>query len=52
MCEESILESNDVISRLHAGDALANRLDDTGALVPEDNGECALGVLAGERVGI
>lgn len=39
-----------MISRLHIGDTLANRLNDTGALVPEDDGEGTLGVLSGECV--
>lgn len=50
-CEsESSLEGNDMLARLDAGDALTDGLDDAGALVSEDDGECALGVLAGERV--
>lgn len=40
------LESNDVITRLHGCDALANRLDDTGSLVSQDDGESTLWVLA------
>lgn len=39
-----------MVTGLHVGDALAHRLDDAGALVPQDDGERALGVLAGERV--
>jgi hypothetical protein len=46
----NVLESHDVVSRLHVRDALANRLNDTSALVPENNGEGTLGVLSGERV--
>lgn len=49
---ESSLEGNDMVTRLDAGDALAHGLDDAGALMSEDDGECALGVLAGERVPI
>lgn len=48
----NILKSDDVISRLDRSHALANRLDDTGALVSQDDGESTLGVLAGEGVGI
>ena len=44
------LECDDMGTGLHVGDALAHRLDDAGALVPQDDGERALGVLAGERV--
>jgi hypothetical protein len=47
-----VLESNNVVARLHVCDALADGLDDSSALVPEDNGECTLGVLSGECVGI
>jgi hypothetical protein len=47
-----ILESDDIVANLHVGNALTNRLNDTGALVTEDNGECALGVLSGQCVGI
>lgn len=41
-----------MVARLHARDTLADGLDDAGSLVPEDDGECALGVFAGEGVGI
>lgn len=47
-----LLESDDVLARLHVCDTLTNRLDDTGALVSQDDGERTLGVLAGEGVGI
>lgn len=46
------VQRDDVVADLHVGDALADGLDDTGALVSEDDGEGTLGVLAGERVGI
>lgn len=46
------VEGDDVVAGLHVGDALADGLDDAGALVAEDDGEGALGVLAGEGVGI
>lgn len=41
-----------MVAGLDVRDALANGLDDTGALVAEDDGECTLRVLAGQRVGI
>lgn len=47
-----ILEADDGVAGLDVGDALTNRLDDAGALVSEDNGESALGILARERVGV
>lgn len=47
-----ILESNDVVARLHVGDTLADGFDDTSALMTKNNGECAFGVLARECVGI
>lgn len=39
------LQGDDVVTRFHAGDALAYRFDNTGALVPEDDGESPLGVV-------
>lgn len=39
-----------MVTRLYIGDALADGLDDTGALVAENDGEGTLGVLAGEGV--
>lgn len=47
-----LLESNDVITRLHVGDALTNRLNNTGTLVSQDDGEGTFWVLAGQCVGI
>jgi hypothetical protein len=41
-----------VVAGLYVCDALTNGLDDTSTLVPEDDGESTLGVLAGECVGI
>ena len=41
-----------MVSGLDVGYALADRLDNAGALVSQDHGEGALGVLAGEGVGI
>jgi hypothetical protein len=50
--EGNLLQRDNVVTGLHVCDALADRLDDAGALVTEDNGESTLGVLAGESVGI
>lgn len=47
-----LLKCNDVVTRLHVGDALSHRLDDAGTFVTQDNGEGSLGVLAGQRVRI
>ena len=41
-----------MVADLNVCDALTDRLDDTGTLVPENNGESTLGVFAGESVGI
>ena len=49
---QSVLKSNDVVAGLHGGDALADRLDDTGTLMTEDDGESTFGVLSGEGVGV
>ena len=46
------IESDDMVAGLHVGDTLADGLDDTGTLVSENDGESALGILAGEGVGI
>ena len=46
------VQSNDMVARLDVGDALTDRLDNTGTLVSENNGEGTLGVLARERVGV
>jgi hypothetical protein len=51
-CGGGILECDDIVANLYVCNALADRLNDTGTLVTEDNGECALGVLSGECVGI
>ena len=48
----ALLEADNRVAGLHVGDALADRLDDAGTLVSEDNGESALGILAGESVRI
>lgn len=39
-----------MVAGLDVGDALADGLDDTSTLVSEDDGESALGILAGEGV--
>lgn len=41
-----------MVARLYVCDALTNRLDDSGTLVTEDNGESTLGILSRECVGI
>lgn len=41
-----------MVANLDVGHALTNRLDDTSSLVPQDDGEGTLGVLAGQRVRI
>ena len=41
-----------MVARLDVGDALAHALDDAAALMAQDYGECSLGVLSGQRVGI
>lgn len=46
------VEGNDVVADLYVCDALADGLDNTGALMTENNREGSLGVLAGESVGI
>lgn len=41
-----------MVTGLHVGDALAHRLNDTSALMTQDDGEGSFGVLAGKSVGI
>ena len=41
-----------MVAGLNIGDSLADGLDDTGALVTQDDGEGTLGILAGEGVGV
>jgi len=41
-----------MVAWLDVGDALANGLNNAGAFVSKDDGESALGVLAGKSVGI
>lgn len=50
--EVSVLERDDVVAGLAGGDAIADRLDEAGALVAEDDGKGTLGVLARQCVGI
>jgi hypothetical protein len=47
---EDILKRNDMITRLHTGNSLADRLYDTSTLMTENDGEGTFGILAGERV--
>ena len=49
---QGVLERYDIVANFDIGDALADGLNDTRALVPEHNGKGTLGVLARERVGI
>lgn len=44
-----LLQGDDMIARLHICHTLANRFDDTRSLVPQDNRESSLGILARER---
>lgn len=46
------VEQNDRVALLDAGDTLADRLDDSGALVTEHRGENTLGIRATESVGV
>ena len=49
---EIVLKSNNIVTGLHGGDALADRFDNTGTLVTEDDGESTFRVLSGESVGV
>ncbi len=40
-----MLEGDNMVSRLHVGDSLSHGLDDTGTLVSENDGKCALRIL-------
>jgi hypothetical protein len=46
----ALLESDNVVARLHICDTLTNGLDDASTLVTQDNGESALRVLSGECI--
>jgi hypothetical protein len=41
-----------MVARLHRGDTLANGLNDASTFMTKDDGECALRVFAGKRVGV
>ena len=47
-----VLERDDTVTGLDRCHIVADRLDDAGTLVAENDGEGALWILAGERVGI
>lgn len=47
-----LLKSNNVVTGLHVGDTLTNRLNNTSTLMSQDDGEGTFGVLAGQCVGI
>lgn len=49
---KNILESHDIVSRLHIGHTFANGLNDTSALMTEDYGEGPLWIFSGKRVRI
>jgi hypothetical protein len=51
-CGKYVLERHDVVAGLDVRHALADRLDDAGAFMSQDDREGTLGVLAGECVGI
>jgi hypothetical protein len=42
-----VLERDDVVARLYICNTLADGLDDTSTLVPENDGESTLGILSG-----
>lgn len=46
----NLLQCDHMITWLHVGDAFADRFDDTGSFVSEDNGKGTFWVLAGEGV--
>jgi hypothetical protein len=49
---ENVLESDNIVTGLDGSHTLADRLDDTGTLVTQDDRESTLGVLTGQSVGI
>lgn len=49
---EDILESDHIVTGLDGSHTLADRLDNTGTLVAQDDRESTLGVLAGQSVGV
>lgn len=48
----NILESDHIVTGLDGSHTLTDRLDNTGTLVAQDDGESTLGVLAGQSVGV
>lgn len=48
----NILEGDNIITGLDGGYTLADRLNDTGTLVTQDDRESTLGVLSGQSVGV
>lgn len=48
----NILEGDHIVTGLDGSHTLADRLDNTGTLVAQDDGESTLGVLAGQSVGV
>lgn len=48
----NILKSDHIITGLDGSHTLTDRLDNTGTLVAQDDGESTLGVLAGQSVGV
>lgn len=49
---KNLLESDHVVTGLDGSHTLADRLDNTGTLVAQDDGKSTLGILAGQGVGI
>jgi hypothetical protein len=45
-----ILESDNMVTRLHIGDALTNRLDNTSTLMSQNDGESTFRVLSRQSV--
>lgn len=41
-----VLKCYDIVARLYGGDAFADRFDDTGAFMAENDGKGAFGVFA------
>ena len=48
----NLLESDNIVSGLHVGHSFAHGLDDTGALMTEDDGEGSLRIFPGKCVRI
>jgi hypothetical protein len=47
-----LLECYDVVAGSDVGDTVTHGLDDTCSFMTKDHGECALRILAGERIGV